>query len=444
MKKFTLLPLLLVVGLYAHIARAQFSLDGQLLQRAEYRHGFGRLLSGGEEPAMFIGQRARLQAQYKTDQFTFFLSAQDVRTWGSSPQLKLTDPFLSVHEAWAETKLGTNLNLKLGRQELNYDNFRFLGNLDWALQARSHDFALAKYEKEKMKLHVGAGYNQEGERLSGNLFTMPNQYKVAQFVRYENIFGDFSLSALFWNNGLQYTLLDPVTGQVMQKGIRYRQTLGLPTLRYQLGSTTLSGFYYRQLGKDVVGRKVNASNVSLNLSQLVTLDAEKGKSLRFTAGYEVLSGTEVVNGAIGELENVNRSYSPLFGTNHMHNGYMDYFYVGGRHENSAGLQDFFLRARHDLNTKLFFSLNGHYFRTDAQVFDNLEKVSRNLGYEVDLTLGYILNEAVSIQGGYSQMFAAEGIKHLQNVQQQASVQNWGYVMMIYRPTMKNRFVGLLF
>jgi hypothetical protein len=443
MKKVTLLALFLLTGL-SQAAQAQFSLDGQLLQRAEYRHGFGRLISQSEDPAMFIGQRARLQAQYKMDAFTFSVSVQDVRTWGNTPQLKLTDPFLSVHEAWAETKLAPNWSVKLGRQELNYDNFRFLGNLDWALQARSHDFALAKYEKEKMKLHAGAGYNQEGERLSGNVFSLANQYKAAQFLRYENAWANFQLSALFWNNGLQYTVLDPVTNQVTQKGIRYRQTLGLPTLRYLAGNTTLSGFYYRQLGKDGVGRKVYASNYSVNLSQLVTLDGEKGKSLRFTAGYEVLSGTDVVNGTIGELENVNRSYTPLFGTNHLHNGYMDYFYVGGRHENSAGLQDFFIRARHDVNTNFFLSLNGHYFRTEAQVYANSVKMSRHLGYEVDLSLGYLLNEAVSVQGGYSQMFSADGLRKLQNVQNPASVQNWSYVMMIYRPTMKNRFVGLLF
>ena len=28
---------------------------------------------------------------------------------------------------------------KVGRQEINYDDARIFGNVDWAMQARSHD-----------------------------------------------------------------------------------------------------------------------------------------------------------------------------------------------------------------------------------------------------------------------------------------------------------------
>ena len=427
-----------MLGLFSGSALAQFSVDGQLVQRGEYRHGYGRLISEGEDAAVFIGQRARLNAQYKMDRFSFFVSVQDVRTWGSTPQIKATDNFLSVHEAWAETKLLENLSIKLGRQELNYDNFRFLGNLDWALQGRAHDFALLKYEKEKMKLHAGAGFNQENEKLSGTLYTMPNQYKAAQFARYENEFGNFSFSALFWNNGLQYVVTD-TANQVLEEGIRYRQTLGLPTLKYQLGNTTLSGFYYYQFGKDVAGRKVRAFDASAQLSHLIAFNPEKGNKLRLTAGVEVLSGTDSQGGEV-----VNNSFSPLYGTNHAHNGYMDMFFVGGRFENRAGLQDVFLRVRYDFNPALFVSLNGHSFSTQAGVYQDSQELSRELGYETDLALGYILNEAVSLQAGYSQLFASDTFEQLQGIQNPAAIQNWGYLMMIYRPTMKNRFIGLLF
>jgi hypothetical protein len=215
---------IIVASLSMHEAQAQFSVDGQLIQRAEYRNGFGRLIEEGEEAAKFIAQRARVNAQYETEKFKFFVSVQDIRTWGNTPQVKLTDGFLSVHEAWAETDLSENLSVKLGRQELNYDNFRFLGNLDWALQARAHDFALVKYEKGAMKLHAGGGYNQEGQRLTGTLYTISNQYKSAQFIRYENQWDNFRFSALFWNNGLQYTVTDNAN-HVLSEGIRYTQKL---------------------------------------------------------------------------------------------------------------------------------------------------------------------------------------------------------------------------
>lgn len=416
-------------------AQAQFNVDGQLVQRAEYRHGFGKLIEENEDAATFISQRARLSAQYEMEKFKFYVSVQDVRTWGNTSQVKLTDPHLSLHEAWAETFLTDNFSVKLGRQELNYDNFRFLGNLDWALQGRAHDFALLKYEKGTAKLHAGGGYNQDRESLSGNFFSTPNQYKVAQFLRYENVAGKLNFSLLFWNNGLQYSEVNNA-GEITKSGVNYRQTLGLPTLRYQFGNTAVSGFYYHQLGKDLQGRGVNAYDASAQISHLFAIDTARGSNFRITLGMELLSGTDPSNPSAE-----NNSYSPLYGTNHAHNGYMDMFYVGGRHENSVGLRDIFLRLRYDVNPKFFISLNTHSFNSFTPYSDYKDE---HLGIETDLALGYLLNRAVSLQAGYSQFFQGNRLETLQNVQNPAGTQNWGYLMMIYRPNMKNKFIGLLF
>ncbi|MFC4870804.1 alginate export family protein [Negadavirga shengliensis] len=161
---------LLLCLLVSPMAYAQFQLDGQLIQRGEFRNGFGRLIHEDQSPAAFVGQRARIQANYQYESIQFYMSVQDIRIWGDTPQLKITDNNLSVHEAWASIQLNPDWALKLGRQELNYDNFRFLGNLDWALQGRAHDFALVKYEKNNFKLHFGAGFNQTGQALSGHLY----------------------------------------------------------------------------------------------------------------------------------------------------------------------------------------------------------------------------------------------------------------------------------
>lgn len=442
MKSILSITLSALFLLLSFTAQAQFTVDGQLVQRGEYRHGFGVPIPDSAKAAAFISQRARISAQYKTDRFTFYASVQDVRTWGNAPQINATDPYLSLHEAWAETQLGKHFSLKLGRQELNYDNARFLGNLDWALQGRAHDFALARFEKDNMKLHAGAGYNQDAEKLSGNTFTIPNQYKVAQFVRYENTLGSLNFSLLFWNNGQQWVQYDdPVTqNKIVAEGIRYRQTLGIPTLKYQLRQTTFSAFYYQQFGKDVRDKRVTAFDASAQVSHRLSFDEERGSGLRLTAGVEIMSGTD--GNAIGSR---NESFAPLYGTNHMHNGYMDLFFVGGRHEQSTGLQDLFLRLRYDVNKKLFLSANTHSFSTYAQAFDaEGNTLDQKLGYELDLTLGYLISEAVSVQSGYSQLFGSDTLAQLRNVRQPDEVQNWAYVMMIYRPNLKNKFIGLLF
>lgn len=430
--------LALLLPIWAQSVLAQFSVDGQIIQRAEYRHGFGTLLQEGQEPAAFIGQRARLNASYKMEKATFMVSVQDVRTWGNTPQVKATDPYLSVHEAWVEVPLSTHWSVKLGRQELNYDNFRFLGNLDWALQARAHDFALLKYEKEAFKLHVGGGYNQDAEKLSGNLFTIPNQYKVAQLVRAENTWGNLHVVGLFWNDGRQYAQTN-AAGVVTEKGVRYMQTVGLPMVRYHAGSLTFSGFYYHQLGRKPDNRQISAFNASAQVSKLFDINTEKGQKFRLTGGFELISGTGPDTDPLRSA-----SYSPLYGTNHLYNGYMDLFFVGGRYENAHGLQDLFVRTRYDFSEKFFLSACAHNFSSYADIRTDQGLISRQFEQEVDLSFGWVINQAFSLQGGYSQLFATNSLEQALNKNQADPIQNWAYLMFICRPTMKNKFIGMLF
>jgi len=204
MKKLLTFGWAVLLGLSALPSYAQFTIDGQLIQRAEYRHGYNVPIIENQDAGKFIAQRFRLQALYeKKDLFTLYMSVQDVRTWGSTSQVKVTDTFLSVHEAWGSTKLGANTELKLGRQELNYDNGRFLGALDWALQGRSHDIALLAYEKDATKLHLGLAYNMNDISNTKVPYTVLNQYKAAQLFRLESQVDKYSIAFLVWNDGRQ-------------------------------------------------------------------------------------------------------------------------------------------------------------------------------------------------------------------------------------------------
>lgn len=434
----TICLLLLFAGGFTIPARSQFKIGGQLVQRGEFRNGYGQLLPETSDPAAFISQRFRLQAAYQFDKVVLFTSIQDIRTWGSTSQANVTDGFLSVHEAWAEIHFDTSWSVKLGRQELNYDNARFLGNLDWALQGRSQDFALAKYEKNNFKLHFGAGYNQDAEALSGNIFNNTSQYKTAQMVHYENKFGKLDVAVLFWNNGKQYVTRDSLN-VITGKGIRFSQTIGISAIKYSLKNTTLSGFYYHQLGKDVKNKDINAFDASLQVSQLFNNNDRKKNLVRVTLGAELLSGT-----ANNSTANKNFSFSPMYGTNHSHNGYMDMFYVGGRNENSTGLEDFFLLAKYEVNPSFFISANGHLFSTYADYYTGSTKLDKMLGTELDATIGYVLTQSVSFQAGYSQMFGTSTLEKLQNVSKPGATQNWAYLMIIIRPGSDKKFIGLMF
>ena len=126
------------------MASAQFVLSGELRPRAEYRHGFKSPATTDMDAAGFISQRSRLNVGYTNEKMKFGMSLQDVRVWGDVPQLNLSDNSFSLHEAWGEYFFTPALSLKLGRQELVYDDSRMLGNVDWAQQGRSHDIEIGR------------------------------------------------------------------------------------------------------------------------------------------------------------------------------------------------------------------------------------------------------------------------------------------------------------
>ncbi|MCU0401736.1 MAG: alginate export family protein [Algoriphagus sp.] len=419
--KLSLLAVFCLIGIFP-MAKAQFSFNGQYIVRGEYRNGFQRPIESDQKPAFFLAHRARIQAEYQHQDFSFFMSVQDVRTWGSTSQLNVSDGFLSVHEAWGLVNFNPKWSLKVGRQELNYDNFRFLGNVDWALQARSHDLALLRFENESSKLHFGAAFNQQIPRLSETTYEQPNQYKTAQFVRYEKGSGAVPYSLLFWNEGRENA------GKVF-----FRQTFGLSN--FQFGSPKklkTSGFAYMQTGENFDQLPISGWNVGVDLKKEFTLDSAKNKKLEFALGGEILSGSK--NG-----EEKDRSFLPQYGTNHLFNGFMDYFYVGGPYEESVGLQDLYLKGRFTPNPKSWIQADYHFFWTQQSLASGADNY---LGSELDLSFGLIINEAVSLQGGYSAFFATESFTELTQVSNPKNNQDWAYIMLIFRPNNKNRFIGV--
>jgi hypothetical protein len=123
----------------------------------------------------------------------------------------------------------------------------------------------------------------------------------------------------------------------------------------------------------------------------------------------------------------------LYGTNHVHNGYMDYFYVGGRFENSVGLNDLYLRFRRDAGKKWFVSCDLHHFWVNADVYSSNILLKKRLGSEVDLTGGVVITNDLSLQAGYSQMFSTSTMDKLLGIKNKSDNQNWTYLMLIVRP-----------
>lgn len=423
---------LITCSLLMCFAKAQFSFNGQYMNRAEFRNGFQTLKTNNSKPSFFISQRSRLSGTYAEKKWKMVMTVQDIRTWGNTSHLAIDNSGnLSIHEAYAELNLSAKSSLKMGRQELAYDEDRILGSLDWAMQARRHDVALYKYKDSSFSFHLGAAFNQDRELNNGTVYTVANNYKTFQFAWAKKSWKNSDVTFLFLNNGIQYSYLN--AGIINYKTV-YSQTFGA-RLTTKKNKTSFNTSLYFQTGKDATNKSLSAYNAIAEVTQNT-----KGK-YSFTLGGEILSGTNQINTPTN-----NKSFTPLYGTNHKFNGYMDYFFVNN-HVNSVGLQDYYFKILLK-EKKYFVSLNTHFFYSNGNIKNPLiiapTAMSKNLGTEIDLTTAFNISEGVTIQSGYSQMFGTETMAVLKNGNQKLT-NNWLYTMVIIRPkTVAFPRVGLKF
>lgn len=193
MKKFHIIKfaVILILSICTQFnLTAQFTLQGQIRTRTEIRNGLGNLVPVDAKSAAFTSQRTRLNFGYKWDRVLFGASVQDVRVWGQDASSISTNDGarLMLHEGWAEITLANKtdttvkfkaldlLTVKIGRQELSYDDVRLLGNLDWLQQARRHDMVLLKavHHGWQVDLVYAFGQNTDAFGVNGTAYVPAN------------------------------------------------------------------------------------------------------------------------------------------------------------------------------------------------------------------------------------------------------------------------------
>lgn len=422
MKKLLLLLVILIGALLPNTLMAQLKFTGELRPRTEYRNGLKTLLNSNEDAAFFTSQRTRLNLNYTDTKFRVGLSLQDVRVWGDVPQLNSSDKNkIMLHEAWGEMIFNENFSLKVGRQELVYDDSRILGNVGWAQQARSHDLALLKFKTDaKGKFHLGLAVNNDSEGLKRILYK--TNYKNMQFAWYNRKADKFDFSLLLMNVGQQ---IDKGIDPEVDLETRYNQTVGTH-MNYRPGKVALTGSFYLQSGEHANGKDVKAHMFNLGMKFPVAANW-KGN-----IGIEMLSGTDYDATSKSNVgTNDFESFTPLFGTNHKFNGHMDYFYVGN-HGSNVGLQDIYGGLNYSKD-KFSFASAIHMFSTAADLYKGTEKQDSYLGTELDLSFGYKYSKSVTFKMGYSQMFASDSMKVLKAKNNADKGASWGWMMLVFKP-----------
>ncbi len=416
----------LIIALFVTSLNAQqIGISGELRPRYEYRYGYKKLASPNSDAASFISQRTRLNVDYKSEKFNVYFSLQNVRVWGDVATLSPSDKNgIAFHQAWAEFFFNPKISMKLGRQEIIYDDHRIFGSVGWAQQARSHDAFLLKFKTgEKGNLHLGFALNANKESLFKEDYAI-NQYKSFQYAWYHTNFNEaLGLSALFLNNGMPYTKYDE------NQKVAYSQTIGA-RLTYKKNRINVDGATYFQTGNTPNDLKDESIDLS---AYYFTANAKFKITDEFAAGVgiEVLSGNDQDNN-----ETKDKAFKPFYGTNHKFNGWMDYFYVGS-YMNSVGLMDINIPLSFKKD-KFSATLIPHFFSSQGTVYDriNRKEADNYLGTEIDLALGYKAHKSVMFNIGYSHMFATETMEILKGGSKDET-NNWAWVMITFKPNFFN-------
>ncbi len=410
--------LLMMTTLGAFQLYAQFSLTGEFRPRGELRRGYKALADDSlrKDPAILVSQRTRINVGYKSDKYKVRFSLQDVRLWGD--QIPKEDvPAMAVYEAWLSYKLYDSLWLKLGRQELIFDDKVLMSNNNWNQNGQVHDALKLSYSCNKTRIELVSAYNNSSDLLFGNDYSLLDKnYKLLNMVWLGKKFGNINTNLAFINDGFQKA----GTKSTVYMRFTYGGGLDIPVHTFSLHGR---GFY--QSGKNNTGSAVAAYYAGANITDTVT------KKFRINAGIFYASG----NNASDPDNKTVHAFDPLYGTNHGIHGNLDYFTSLVKNTGNAGLQNLYVKLEYACSKKTTLWLDYHWLMLQNKYVKDNVTFSKNLGSEIDLTGQYAISKEATLEIGYACMLAKHTLEVLSGGNKNC-FSYWVYIMFTLKPVMK--------
>lgn len=410
-----------MLGMTAGVT-AQVTLTGEFRPKFELRDGYKTLLADDQHPAFVTAQRSRLNLSYADTRIATYLSVQDVRFWGESPA-KADASTMNVFQAWAQVFLSESWTVRLGRQELSYDQNRLLGAANWNDVGASHDLIQLMYHNA-FDLQAGFAYNNDKSKNAESNYPVKN-YKTLAFMRGEKDLGkSFNASLIVITDGNQKEDSD--------YAIYQRFTYG-GNLQFSNDSSRTKAYAsaYLQNGKSPDGTDISAYFLSLNLGYNFT------KKLNGLLAAEYFSGDDAFSAS-----NTKNSFNNLYGNGHNLYGYMDYFSQIDKDTKGGGLMDLYARMNYKFSKKASAELTYHNFSFTNSVVDSIstpgisKKADAYLGSEIDVTFKYKPAANLEFSCGYSTMLTAPSMEILKGGSH-ARYQQWVFVMLTFKPEFYN-------
>ena len=425
MKRICTLFILLAASVCAWAQENNLSIDADFLTRGEIRSG-GLPVSEEEGAvnkgfASFILERTLIGLNYEKKNFSSKVMAQHSGTWGSSE-----GGSFNVYEAWVRMSTDKGFFVKIGRQNLSYDDQRIFGADDWAMTARSHDVLKAGYEGHNQKIHLFAAFNQNTANINGGTYysggVQPYKAMEALWYHYDIPRTKIGVSLLFMNAAMQGGEKDEPNEKT------YQQQLAGGFLSYRPKKLNAEAAYYHQMGKSEGGLPIDAWMMSYKATY------DPSAQFSFTAGYDYLSGdadfATPYQGQIGMIQHKTiKGFSSLYGSHHKFYGAMDFFYVTTYVSGfTPGLQNLYAGMSFKPVEKVSMDAMYHYLATATK----LRNAEKPLGHEIEISGSYKFMGNAKLSIGYSYMRGTETMVILKKTSDNRQLR-WGWIMLNVSP-----------
>ena len=439
--------LLLSAGIWTS-GRAQFRIDAQYRVRAQLMHGYKKPVPADTIPAFHVGQRTRINFRYRGKGFRTMLSVQDVRIWGDEDMVNptgvkgKTHNSLDIYEAWIRFDLGTYSSLKIGRQEMKYDDQRHISWRNWWNHGQAYDAVTYSYKRPDIgwQWDISASFNAKAEHLWGvsysegtDYFGKVNPILTQNFIYLKKQFRpDAYASLLLIGAGYQNEQAPHVIYMTMTEGIH---------LHYNMTGKSKDGWFGRanffiQNGKNIKGQSIRAHMITA-LAGYRMLD----KRLAFNGGLEILSGNDATN-TDPAYRKIDHTYNLLYGGRHpYYEGYLDWF-VRPESAAGAGIRSLSFTMQYAFSPADMFKFQ--YFQVAAA--NNVVKKNRNGTVTLTANKGALLartfdwmyirkfNKMTMMHAGFSYGIPSETFQKMKG-RTKGGHNYFAYVMLTFKPVL---------
>ncbi len=435
------LLLVAAVFLFGQFAQAiDFKFSGEVRPRTELATN-GAVGAAKNQHKSFTTMRTRLGVKAIVDSDTSaFIQLQDVRTAGGEtattkpPSITQTGTSVSasgldMHQAYIDlgNVLNSGIHLRLGRQEMIFDQHRLIGNIGWIQQAQTFDAA------------------------RGDI-------NLGQFIK------NLSLTAFYAKTVAINT--HPTLASTLSDQAQFESSFAGERLTYKLGGKgdRITQYFYYALnpsrtgaGKDLTPDQ--ADNIEYAGGYLLKHFNALGQTwrVRFDGAYEFgdVSATEDIkaymltaslatkfnimhgfgikgwydflSGDTDTTDLTKHTFTTPYATNHAYYGHMDKFL----NIPTQGLQDIAVKMWLKPTAKMKFIVHLHQFLSARKNRTDSASASKNLGQEIDTHFKYPLAKHTMLAIGYGHFFG-NGTVNAGVGGTSTLDSNWGYGMVDFK------------